>query len=253
LPSLADACSTDVEAFRRPFSTTIHAETRNDAPAELLDRLDALGLQRCGAEPLGFWHQVPDHLGDEAGRRLAGDAAAALTEDGWSVNIDPGVLATETGNHTAISAAIENRTRTDRTADDPAIGATPPIPGIAAPSTDRYPALLALDTAHLLDRITQSLIRADADRGGFILAASTAPQISPLAALRRLLSAASTHLHKVGTPDMALLFSASADTLDDLIQGLNSPAEPETDAQTRTHAAPPPLVPRATGASRQTR
>jgi hypothetical protein len=52
---------------------------------------------------------------------------------------------------------------------------------------------------------------------------------------------------------MAWLFSASARTLDDLIEGLNSPADPETDAETRAHAAPSPPVPRATGASRQTR
>lgn len=244
VPSLADVCKTDVEFFRRPFTTTIHADTRADAPAELLAQLDALGLQRCGAEPLGFWHQVPDHLDEPAARRLASDAAAALTTAGWSVNIDPGALPAETGDHAAILSSVsDNRTRTDSPAASPAAGTTPRIRGIATPSTDRYPALLALDTAHLLDRVTESLVRADANRGGFIVATTVVPEISPLAALGRLLGAASTHLHKVGVPEMAYVFSSAASIVDDLIEDLNNPAGAEPDANSRVQSAPPSLVP----------
>jgi hypothetical protein len=241
--SLADVCGTDVEIFRRPFTTIIHADTRADAPAELLDLLDALGLQRCGAEPLGFWHRVPDHLDESAGRRLVSDAAAALTKAGWSVNIDPGALAAETGDHATISGVIENRSRADKGAASPALNATPRIRGIATPSTDRYPALLTLDTAHLLDRVTESLVRADANRGGFIVATTVVPEISPLAALGRLLGASSTHLHKVGASDMAYAFSSAAGTLDKLIEDLNDLAGAEAGAETRAHTAPPSPVP----------
>lgn len=210
-------------------------------------------MLRCGAEPLGFWHQVPDHLDEPAGRRLAGDAAAALTKAGWSVNIDPGALATETGDHAAITAAIENRTRTGQATDEPAAGSTPRIRGIATPSTDRYPALLALDTAHLLDRVTESLVRADRNNGGFIVMSSIVPEISPLAALGRLLDAAGTHLHKVGIDDMSRLLFAAADTLTDLVANLNDHAGPEADTQARARAVPAFPAPRPTDGTRKAR
>nr|WSX75919.1 hypothetical protein OH826_19920 [Streptomyces sp. NBC_00899] len=75
------------------------------------------------------------------------------------------------------------------------------------------------------------------------MATTVVPEISPLAALGRLLSAASTHLHKVGVPEMAYAFSSAARTLDNLIEDLNTPAAAEPDADSRTHAAPPSPVP----------
>lgn len=232
IPSLADVCGTDVEIYRRPFSTIIRADSRADAPAELLDQLDALGLLRCGAQPFGFWHQVPDGLGEAAAQRLACNAATALAEAGWKVNIDPGVLTgTTTDAAAAVVAAIADQSPTGRDQAGPVTGTTPRIRGIAAPSTNRYPALLALDTAHLLDRVTESLIRADRNDAAFILATSTAPQISPLAALGRLLSTASTHLHTIGAPDLALRFSSAADTLTCLTEDLNTSARSETAAR----------------------
>jgi hypothetical protein len=253
VPSLADICGTDVEIFRCPFSTTIHAESRTGAPAALLDQLDALGLQRCGAEPRGVWHQVPDHLDEPAGRRLAGDAAAALARAGWSVNIDPGALTAESGDHAAISAAIENRSRPGHDGASPSAASTPRIRGIATPSTDRYPALLALDTAHLLDRVTESLVRADRNNGGFIVMTSIVPEISPLAALGRLLDAAGTHLHKVGIDDMSRLLFAAADTLTDLVANLNDHAGSEAGEEARARPVPPSPAPQPAHVSRKAR
>jgi hypothetical protein len=253
VPGLADICGTDVEIFRHPFTTTIHAESRTDAPAALLDQLDALGLLRCGGDPRGVWHQVPDHLDEPTGRRVAGDAATALTKAGWRVNIDPGVLAALTSDHAAITAAIENRNRTGQATAEPAVGSTPRIRGIATPSTDRYPALLALDTAHLLDRVTESLVRADRNNGGFIVMTSIVPEISPLAALGRLLNAAGTHLHKAGIDDMSRLLFAAADTLTDLIANLNNHAGSQASTQMRERAVPAPPAPRPADVSRKAR
>jgi hypothetical protein len=131
---------------------------------------------------------------------------------------------------------------------EPAVGSTPRIRGIATPSTDRYPALLVLDTAHLLDRVTESLVRADANRGGFIVATSIVPEISPLAALGRLLDAAGTHLHKVGIDDMSRLLFAAADTLTDLVVNLNDHAGSEAGEEARARACP--AVPGSTAGQR---
>ncbi|WP_225847284.1 hypothetical protein [Streptomyces sp. HPF1205] len=246
-------CGTDVEFYRRPFTTTIHADIRADAPAELLSQLDALGLLRCGTEPSGLWHQVPDGLDEAAGRRLACDAATALTKAGWKINIDPGLL-TGRADGAPAGAVIANQSHADQ--DDqasPVAGTTPRIRGIAAPSTDRYPALLALDTAHLLDRVTESLIRADRNTAGFILATSVAPHISPLAALGRLLSAAGTHLHGLGKADQSHLFATAADTLTHLTEDLNAPARSGTAAQPSAHTVHPQPTPPPPGTPRKRR
>jgi hypothetical protein len=57
------------------------------------------------------------------------------------------------------------------------------------------------------------------------VATTVVPDISLLAALGRLLGAASTHLHKVGVPEMAYVFSSAARTLDSLVGTSTTPSQ----------------------------
>ncbi|WP_433892569.1 hypothetical protein [Streptomyces sp. CA-111067] len=162
-------------------------------------------------------------------------------------------MAAGTGDHAAITAAIDDLPRAGQDTPGPAVGSAPRIRGIATPSTDRYPALLVLDTARLLDRVTESLVRADRNNGGFIVMSSIVPEISPLAALGRLLDAAGTHLHKAGIDDMSRLLFAAADTLTDLVANLNDHTGSEAGEEARARAVPGSPAPRPANASKKAR
>lgn len=83
--------------------------------------------------------------------------------------------------------------------------------------------------------------------------ASVVPEISPPAALGRLLGAAGTHLHNAGIDEMSWLFFAAADTLTDLVADLNNHAEAEAGTQTPARAVPASPAPGLADVSRKTR
>jgi sugar phosphate isomerase/epimerase len=107
--TLADDCSTHVEIYQRAFDPVIYADSHRAAPAELLDALDALGLDRCGAPPLGFWHQAPAGLDKRTQRQIVSRAAAALCSAGWVVNIEPRLL-----DKDAYDTAVQEAARVTR-------------------------------------------------------------------------------------------------------------------------------------------
>lgn len=91
----ADECGTDVEIYRKPLTDTIHADTPSDAPEQLLDLLDQLGLDRREvrtAGPVYIWHEVPEHLRVDEQKCLASRAIPALLLAGYKVNCTPDVF-----------------------------------------------------------------------------------------------------------------------------------------------------------------
>ncbi|MCC2276230.1 hypothetical protein LKL35_12510 [Streptomyces sp. ET3-23] len=91
----ADEYGTDVEIYRKPLTTTIHADTPTDAPEQLLDlldQLDQLGLERRTAGPIYVWHVVPEHLDADEQKRLASRAIPTLIVAGYKVNCTPDVF-----------------------------------------------------------------------------------------------------------------------------------------------------------------
>ncbi|EST31642.1 hypothetical protein [Streptomyces niveus] len=90
MANLADEYGTDVEIYVKALTTTIHADTPTGAPAALLDLLDQLGLERKEIRttgPVYTWHEVPDHLDEDAKKQLATRAVPALLMAGYIVNI----------------------------------------------------------------------------------------------------------------------------------------------------------------------
>ncbi|MFE2942959.1 hypothetical protein ACFXKG_28460 [Streptomyces sp. NPDC059255] len=91
----ADDQGTDVEIYRKPLSDTIIADTATGSPAELLDMLDLLGLERKEVRtsgPVYIWHEVPAHLDPEEQKRLASRAIPWLLIAGCKANCTPEVF-----------------------------------------------------------------------------------------------------------------------------------------------------------------
>ncbi|MEU1629234.1 hypothetical protein ABZ746_28745 [Streptomyces sp. NPDC020096] len=88
----ADEYGTDVEIYRKALTTTIHADTPTDAPEQLLDLLDQLGLERRTAGVIYVWHVVPEDLDADEQRHLASRAIPALIVAGYTVNCTPEVF-----------------------------------------------------------------------------------------------------------------------------------------------------------------
>ncbi|WP_282695203.1 hypothetical protein [Streptomyces sp. CC208A] len=89
----ADENGTDAEIYRKTgHPDRLHIVSRADAPEELLDLLDAVGLERLREEtdgPVYTWHETPEGLSQEAQRQLATRAILPLLVAGYNVNIDP--------------------------------------------------------------------------------------------------------------------------------------------------------------------
>ncbi|WP_328486046.1 hypothetical protein [Streptomyces zaomyceticus] len=94
--NLADESNTDVEIYRKSsHPDRLHIDSRTGAPEELLDLLDAAGLERRREEtdgPVYTWHETPDELSRKAQRQLATRAILPLLVAGYDVNIDPDEL-----------------------------------------------------------------------------------------------------------------------------------------------------------------
>ena len=91
----ADETGMDVEIYRKPLSDTIVADTATGSPAELLDMLDMLGLERkevATSGPVYIWHEVPAHLDAQEQKRLASRAIPVLLISGCKVNCTPQVF-----------------------------------------------------------------------------------------------------------------------------------------------------------------
>ncbi|WP_374777016.1 hypothetical protein OG756_33905 [Streptomyces sp. NBC_01310] len=134
--NLADESGTDVEIYRRALTPdTIHVVTRSDAPEELLDLLDSLGLERKTEEtagPVYVWHQTPEGLSEKAQKQLVTRSMLPLLIADYKVNIDPDVY-----DVTAWAQAMaEHRARQAKTKGDQAPPAAPPGP-TGSPSRSR--------------------------------------------------------------------------------------------------------------------
>ncbi|MCC2275578.1 hypothetical protein ACMATS_24635 [Streptoverticillium reticulum] len=128
----ADEYGTDVEIYVKALTTTIHADTPTDAPEQLLDLLDQLGLERRTAGPIYVWHVVPEHLDADEQRRLASHAIPALLVAGYTVNCTPEVF-----DEAAYQQAVhEIRSGHSRPGAEPtaAPAASTPAPPSNAPS-----------------------------------------------------------------------------------------------------------------------
>ncbi|MFF3976527.1 hypothetical protein [Streptomyces sp. NPDC001828] len=92
---LADDYGTDVEIYIKALTTTIHADTPTGAPATLHTLLEQLGLE-CHEHPTGrplyIWHNVSEHLGPDAQKRLTAQAIPALLLAGYKVDCTPDVF-----------------------------------------------------------------------------------------------------------------------------------------------------------------
>ncbi|MGC0386663.1 hypothetical protein [Streptomyces sp. SAI-129] len=130
MANLADEYGTDVEIYIKALTTTIHADTRTGAPAELHALLEQLGLERHehpAGEPLFIWHTVPEHLGAGEQKRLANRAIPALLLAGYTVNCDPEVF------DEAIYQQAEREVLTNKPKATPQHPAPPPVPPAASP------------------------------------------------------------------------------------------------------------------------
>ncbi|MGW1974222.1 hypothetical protein [Streptomyces sp. NPDC001889] len=125
----ADDEGSDVEIYRKPLSTTFHADTPTGAPEQLLALLDELGLQRrtlTTPGPAYVWHEPPKDLSEDEQKRLATRALPALLMAGYIVPIsdelfDPAAYQ---------EAVMEYRSRVR-----PSAAAAPAGPPAAAPAS----------------------------------------------------------------------------------------------------------------------
>ncbi|MFJ7423356.1 hypothetical protein ACIQXD_32840 [Streptomyces uncialis] len=125
----ADDEGSDVEIYRKPLSTTLHADTATGAPEQLLALLDELGLQRrtlTTPGPSYVWHEAPEDLSDDEQKRLVTRALPALLMAGYIVHIsdelfDPAAYQ---------EAAMEYRSRVR-----PPAAAAPAGPPAASPAS----------------------------------------------------------------------------------------------------------------------
>ncbi|MFA7764890.1 MULTISPECIES: hypothetical protein [Streptomyces] len=134
--NLADDSGTDVEIYRRALNPdTIHVVTRSDAPEDLLDLLDSLGLERkteTTAGPVYVWHETPEGLTEKAQKQLVTRAALPLLIADYKVNIGPDVY-----DVTAWAQAMaEHRAQQAKAKGDQAPAAAPPGPP-GSPSRSR--------------------------------------------------------------------------------------------------------------------
>ncbi|MFF3088692.1 hypothetical protein ACFVRB_27135 [Streptomyces nojiriensis] len=134
--NLADESGTDVEIYRRALTPdTIHVVARSDAPGELLDLLDSLGLERkteTTAGPVYVWHQTPEGLSEKAQKQLVTRSMLPLLIADYKVNYDQDVY-----DVTAWAQAMaEHRARQAKTKGEQAPAAAPPGP-TGSPSRSR--------------------------------------------------------------------------------------------------------------------
>ncbi|WP_406186152.1 hypothetical protein [Streptomyces sp. NBC_01006] len=134
--NLADESGTDVEIYRRALTPdTIHVVTRSDAPEELLDLLDSLGLERKTEEtagPVYVWHQTPEGLSEKAQKQLVTRSMLPLLIADYKVNYDQDVY-----DVTAWAQAMaEHRARQAKTKGAEPPAAAPPGP-TGSPSRSR--------------------------------------------------------------------------------------------------------------------
>ncbi|WP_411140983.1 hypothetical protein [Streptomyces sp. x-80] len=86
----ADEYGTDVEIYRKPLTSTLHADTATGAPEKLLALLDSLGLERktvTTAGPVYVWHEAPEQLTEAEQNKLVSRAVPSLLVSGYLVNI----------------------------------------------------------------------------------------------------------------------------------------------------------------------
>jgi hypothetical protein len=86
----ADDEGIDVAIYIKPLTDTVHADTPTGADEQLLDLLDRLGFERqtvATPGPVYTWHEVPDHLDEDAKKQLATHAVPWLLKAGYEVHI----------------------------------------------------------------------------------------------------------------------------------------------------------------------
>ncbi|MFD9715789.1 hypothetical protein [Streptomyces sp. NPDC059076] len=128
----ADESGSDVEIYRKPLSTTFHADTPTGASEQLLALLDELGLQRQAlttAGPTYVWHEAPADLSEAEQKRLATRTLPTLLMAGYLVNItddlfDPAAYQEAVAEYRSHSVASAGTA-----APSPIAGPTPPVSG----------------------------------------------------------------------------------------------------------------------------
>lgn len=131
----ADECGTDVEIYCKPLTDTIHADTPSDAPEQLLDLLDQLGLKReevRTAGPVYIWHEVPGHLDTDEQKRLASRAIPTLLVAGYKVSCTPDAF-DEAAYQQAVIEIHSRRARPTATRPAPATPSSRPEPSRPTP------------------------------------------------------------------------------------------------------------------------
>ncbi|MFI1885971.1 hypothetical protein [Streptomyces jumonjinensis] len=126
----ADDEGSDVEIYRKPLSTTFHADTATGAPEQLLALLDELGLQRrtlTTTGPVYVWHEAPEDLSEDEQKRLATRALPALLMAGYIVHISDDLF-DPAAYQEAAAAAYRRRVR-------PPAAAAPALPPAASPAS----------------------------------------------------------------------------------------------------------------------
>ncbi|WP_329309195.1 hypothetical protein [Streptomyces microflavus] len=139
--NLADENLTDVEIYRKSGHTDrLHIVTRTGAPEELLDRLDAAGLERrqeVTAGPVYTWHETPDGLSKKAQRQLATRVILPLLIAGFNVNIDPDELDVTAWAQSMLAHRTSQKPNADPSKPPPPPSAGPPPPPALTPNPAR--------------------------------------------------------------------------------------------------------------------
>ncbi|MEU1821332.1 hypothetical protein ABZ502_02600 [Streptomyces abikoensis] len=103
--SLADEYGTDVEIYLR--TGIVYADSRTDAPEQLLTHLDDLGFDRK-TTAIYVWHELPEGLSQGEMKRRSIRAALLLTARGYDTNISRDLY--DKATHAAVVAQAKSRT-----------------------------------------------------------------------------------------------------------------------------------------------
>ncbi|MGW6454406.1 hypothetical protein ACWF94_00520 [Streptomyces sp. NPDC055078] len=135
----ADDEGTDVEIYRKPLSTTIHADTPTGAPEQLLVLLDQLGLRRqrlTTAGPAYVWHEAPADLSEDEQKRLVTRAVPTLLMAGYLVSITDDIF--DPAAYQEAVAEYRSRSGAPATASPSGPAAAPaPAPAGGGPRSSR--------------------------------------------------------------------------------------------------------------------
>nr|WSX75920.1 hypothetical protein OH826_19925 [Streptomyces sp. NBC_00899] len=110
----------DIPALRQPGHLRRQPYRR---PEELLQLLDAPGLQRHETAPFSEWHEVPDELPEDTQYQVASRACAAVHLAGYRANIGPTVV-----DEPALVAALVGPARQAEPPQHPAVPPQPSSP-----------------------------------------------------------------------------------------------------------------------------